>query len=105
MSLAHLIGVSQREVYQTLGLHIGVHEGEDHTGDTLGFLNFTPWEASVVAADIAIKSGNVEIGFLDRFNGAVILTGNYSGVRSAIEGVVDFFRDELHFTVCEITES
>lgn len=105
VSLAHLIGVSQTEVYQTLGLHIGVHEGEDHTGDSLGFLKFTPWEASVVAADIAVKSGGVEIGFMDRFCGALILTGNYSEVRSAMEGVVDFFRDELHFPVCEITES
>ncbi|MCD8013548.1 MAG: BMC domain-containing protein [Lachnospiraceae bacterium] len=105
VSLAHLIGVSQTEVYQTLGLHIGVHEGEDHTGETLGFLKFTPWEATVVAADIAIKSGAVEIGFLDRFCGALILTGGHSEVRSAIEGVIAFFRDELHFPVCPITES
>lgn len=105
VSLAHLTGVSSREVYQTLGLHIGVHEGEDHTGDTLGFLKFTPWEATVVAADIAIKNGNVEIGFLDRFCGALILTGPYAEVRSAVESVVAFFRDELHFPVCDITEN
>ncbi|MCD7885242.1 MAG: BMC domain-containing protein [Lachnospiraceae bacterium] len=105
VSLAHLIGTSKREVYQTLGLHIGVHEGEDHTGETLGFMNFTPWEAVVVAADIAIKNGDVEIGFLDRFNGALILTGRHDEVRSSIEAVITFFRDELHFPVCEITES
>ncbi|MCD8348569.1 MAG: BMC domain-containing protein [Lachnospiraceae bacterium] len=105
VSLAHLTGVSSREVYQTLGLHIGVHEGEDHTGDTLGFLKFTPWEATVVAADIAIKNGNVEIGFLDRFCGTLILTGPYAEVRSAVESVVTFFRDDLHFPVCDITEN
>ncbi|MCD7737318.1 MAG: BMC domain-containing protein [Lachnospiraceae bacterium] len=105
VSLAHLVGSSQKEVYQTLGLHIGVHEGEDHTGDTLGFLKFTPWESTVVAADIAVKNGGVEIGFMDRFCGALILTGNHAEVRSAIEGVVAFFREELHFPVCEITES
>ena len=56
MSLAHLIGVSQTEVYHNLGLHIGVHEGEDHTGDSIGLMKFTPWELTVVAADIALKS-------------------------------------------------
>ena len=30
--LAHVISRSDTCVYQNLGLHIGVHEGEDHTG-------------------------------------------------------------------------
>ena len=42
VSLAHLIGVSDSEVYKNLGLHIGVHLGEDHTGESLGLLQFTP---------------------------------------------------------------
>ncbi len=105
LSLAHQVGVTTKEVYQNLGLHIGVHEGENHEGESLGFLKFTPWEATVVAADIAIKSGNVGIGFLDRFCGSLILTGAQDEVQSSIEGVVAFFRDELHFPVCEITRS
>lgn len=38
VSLAHLIGVSDSEVYKNLGLHIGVHLGEDHTGESLGII-------------------------------------------------------------------
>ena len=34
--LAHVINPSQSCIYQNLGLHIGVHEGEDHTGDISG---------------------------------------------------------------------
>ena len=30
--LAHIISTSQTSIYQNLGLHIGVHEGENHTG-------------------------------------------------------------------------
>ena len=52
--LAHIINTSQTPVYQNLGLHIGVHEGEDHTGESIGLIRFTPWEAVVVAADVAI---------------------------------------------------
>lgn len=103
--LAQIVGVSQRAVYENMGLHIGLHEGEDHTGESIGLLHFTPWEASIVAADVALKSGHVEIGFLDRFCGTLILLGSRTDVQSAVEGVVDFFRSELHFPVCDITVS
>ena len=59
--LAHIINTSQTPVYQNLGLHIGVHEGEDHTGESIGLIRFTPWEAVVVAADVAMKSADVEM--------------------------------------------
>ena len=103
--LAQVIGVSDRSVYENLGLHIGVHAGENHVGESIGIMHFTPWESSVVAADVAVKCGNVEIGFLDRFCGTLIVLGSRTDVQSAVEGVVDFFRDELHFPVCDITVS
>ena len=99
LSLAQLIGVTDRRVYENLGLHIGTHLGEDHTGQSIGLRHLTPWEATVVAADVAMKSGNV-----DRFSGAVILLGSRAEVKSALEHVVEFFRTELGFTVCELTE-
>ena len=103
--LAHVIGVSQSCVYQNLGLHIGGHEGEDHRGESIGLIRFTPWEAVVVAADVAMKSADVEIGFMDRFCGSLILTGRLSEVQTAVEEVVRFFREELHFHTCEIHRS
>jgi ethanolamine utilization protein EutS len=103
--LAHVISVSQPCVYQNLGLHIGVHEGEDHTGESIGLIRFTPWEAVVVAADVAMKSADVQIGFMDRFCGSLILTGGLSEVQTAVEEVVRFFREELHFHTCEVHRS
>ena len=103
--LAQVIGVSQRRICENMGLHIGVHAGEDHTGESIGLLHFTPWEATVVAADVATKCGQVEIGFLDRFCGSLILLGSRSEVLSAVEGVLDFFRDVMHFEVCDLTVS
>lgn len=104
VSLAQLIGVSDRQIYRNLGLHIGTHLGEDHTGESIGILHITPWEATVAAADIAMKSGSVELGFLDRFSGAVILLGDRAEVKSALEHVLAFFREELGFPVCQLTE-
>lgn len=101
--LAHIITPSEACIYQNLGLHIGVHEGEDHTGETIGLIRFTPWEAVVVAADVAVKSAHVDIGFMDRFCGSLILTGGLAQVETAVEEVVRFFRDTLGFRTCEVT--
>ena len=57
--LAHIISSSQTSIYQNLGLHIGVHEGEDHTGESIGMIRFTPWEAVVVAADVDFKTCSI----------------------------------------------
>ena len=103
--LAHVLNPSQACIYQNLGLHIGVHEGEDHTGDAVGKIRFTPWEAVVVAADVAMKSADVQIGFMDRFCGSLILTGGLTEVQTAVEEVVRFFSEVLGFKTCAIHRS
>ena len=105
LSFAHVFTPSDKSVYENLALHIGVHEGEDHTGDAIGMVRVTPWEAIVVAADVAVKAADVQVGFMDRFSGALIILGGLSQVMTAVEEVVKFFRDELHFDVCEIHKS
>ena len=104
LSMAHVIRVSREEVYNNLALNIGVHEGENHKGEAIGIIDLTPWESTVIAADIALKYGDVEIGFMDRFSGTLIITGKYSMVSSAVHGIHDFFERTLGFVVCEVTE-
>ena len=59
----------------------------------------------IIAADTAMKNGNVEIGFKDRFNGELIITGELADVKSSITKTVEFFKDVLGFTVCEVFEN
>ena len=103
--MANIITPTDSSVYRNLGLHIGVHEGDDHTGEAIGLVRFTPWEAVVAAADIALKSGDVEIGFMDRFNGSLIITGALAQVQTAVEEVVGYFRSRHDFGVCDIYKS
>ena len=103
--LAHVISPSEACIYQNLALHIGVHEGEDHTGESIGLIRLTPWEAVVVAADVAVKSANVQLCFMDRFCGSLIISGALSDVLSSVESVVKFFGEELGFGVCKIHKS
>lgn len=103
--MAHIINPTDTCIYQNLALHIGVHEGEDHTGETLGLIRFTPWESVVVAADIASKSADIQVCFMDRFCGALIISGKLANVQAAVESVVQFFGEELGFAVCKIHKS
>nr|WP_294678866.1 BMC domain-containing protein [uncultured Blautia sp.] len=103
--LAHVISPSQACIYDNLGLSTGTHEGEDHRGESVGMIRLTPWESVVVAADVAMKSADVQIGFMDRFCGSLIITGGLSQVQTAVEEVVKFFGEELHFRTCPIHRS
>ena len=103
--MAHIINPTDTCIYQNLALHIGVHEGEDHTGETLGLIRFTPWESVVVAVDIASKSADIQVCFMDRFCGALIISGKLADVQAAVESVVQFFGEELGFAVCKIHKS
>ena len=103
--LAHIINPPDERIYQNLALHIGVHEGEDHTGETLGLVRFTPWEAVVVGADVAMKSADVQVCFMDRFCGSLILSGKLTDVQTAVESVVKFFDEELGFSTCKVHKS
>lgn len=100
--LAHIINPTERCIYENLALHIGVHEGEDHMGETIGMIRFTPWEAVVAAADIAVKAADVEIGFMDRFCGSLIITGKLAQVETAVKEVVRVFDEELGFATCKV---
>lgn len=102
--LAHVLNPLEECIYHNLALHIGVHEGEDHTGEALGLIRFTPWEAVVVAADVAVKSANVQLCFMDRFCGSLIVSGKLTEVQTAVESVVKYF-GEIGFGTCEIHKS
>ena len=60
---------------------------------------------AVITADIALKSANVDLGFVDRFSGTLIVTGKVAEVDSAFTAIGDYFRDTLKFTVCEKTRT
>ena len=103
--LAHVFTPTDDSIYQNLGLHIGVHEGEDHSGEAIGIIRFTPWEAVIAAADMALKAADVQIGFMDRFNGSLIITGKIAQVTTAVEETVRYFDSEIGFRVCPVGRS
>lgn len=103
ITLAHVIGTSDYSVYKNLGLDIGFHEGEDPTGRSIGIIHIHPPESIIIAADISVKWGDIDIGFMDRFSGSLIITGSRAEVDSAIEECCRYFGETLRYTTCPIS--
>ena len=99
ITFAHVMGGPAPIIYQKLGLNPQL----DYGSSAIGIMNMTPPESAVIASDIAVKSGNVYLGFADRFTGTLIITCEIYEVMSVLTEVVNYFRDTLVFVVCKIT--
>ncbi len=101
ITLAHIIASPDPILYHKLGLNPEL----DFTGSAIGILTVSPAETAIIAADIATKSANVDLSFVDRFSGTLIITGLISDVESALSAIVSYCRDRLGFTVCELSKT
>ncbi len=101
ITIAHIIANPDDILYKKLGLDPAL----DYSKTAIGIVTMSPAETAIIAGDIAIKSSGVELGFVDRFSGTLIVTGRISDVASSLNALVDYCRDVLGFTVCPITKT
>lgn len=93
VTLAHIIANPGGELYKKIGL---VTEGESNA---IGILTITPSEAAIIAGDAAAKAGSINIGFIDRFSGSLVITGELAAVESAVENVLSVLSGTLQFSI------
>ena len=96
VTMAHIIPNPQGGIHERLGI------GND---GAIGIMTITPSEAAIIAADAAAKAGNIEIGFVDRFTGSLIITGDVADVETAIRAAVNTLVSILDFTTTKVTRS
>lgn len=97
LTLAHVIANPLEIICEQLGLDEGC--------ESIGILTITPGEAAIIAADAATKAADVGIGYVDRFGGSLVLTGNVASVEAAVTEVRSLLENVLKFTVTDITRS
>ena len=90
VTLAHVIAHPVEELYGKLGLF--------ETGGAIGIFTITPSEGAMIAADVASKAANVTIGYVDRFNGSLLITGDVAAVEAAMRDVMSVLCDLMGFT-------
>lgn len=96
ITLAHLIASPDSSLYQKLGIE---------AAGAIGIMTITPSEGAIIAADVATKAANVEIGFLDRFSGSLVITGDVASVESSLKDVIKVLQEVLRFSPAPITRS
>lgn len=101
ITMAHVIASPDEILYKKLGLDPKV----DYHRSAIGVLTMTPSETAIIAADLAVKAAAIQIGFIDRFSGTLIITGTISDVTIAFERILDYTAAELGFTICRVTKA
>ncbi len=101
ITIAHIIASPDEILYTKLGLNPEI----DYNHSSIGIMTMSPAETAVIAADIAMKSSNVELGFVDRFSGTLIITGSVSNTETAVNSVCEYAKNKLGFAVCDITKT
>lgn len=101
ITLAHIIASPDPVLYQKLGLNPEL----DYNRAAIGIVTISPAETAVIAADIAMKTANVDLGFVDRFSGTLIITGLVADTEAAVHAICDYAEKKLGFAVCECTRT
>lgn len=101
ITLAHIIANPDRSLYEKLGLGAAM----DYVKSAIGVLTVTPAETAIILADISIKASGVELGFLDRVSGSLVIMGTVSEVEASVQAVLSYADETLRYTVCEITRT
>lgn len=101
VTLAHMIANPDKVLYQKLGLDPTV----DYKRSAIGIITISPSETAIIAADISMKTSGVEIGFVDRFSGTLIITGSVSEVETATQAITNYLSEKLGFTTCEVSRT
>ena len=97
VTLAHIIANPEKDIFRKLGIN--------EANNALAILTITPSEASIIASDIATKSGDISLGFLDRFSGSVVICGEVADVEEALKQVINQLNSILKFSIPPITRT
>jgi len=98
VTMAHLIANPDNDLYKKLGVI-------SKTRGALGIMTITPSEAAIIGADAATKAADVEIVFVDRFSGSLVICGDVSAVDAGLRGALRVLGETLRFALTEVTRS
>ena len=96
VTIAHIIANPDKPLCKRVGLK---------DAEAIGIMTVTPGESAIIAGDLALKAAEIEIGFLDRFSGTLVVSGRLSSVTRALEAANDGLCEVLGFYPAPITRT
>lgn len=101
ITLAHIIASPDPILYEKLGLDPSV----DYARAAIGIMTVSPAETAIIMADVALKAAAIDLGFVDRFSGSLIISGTVSEVEASEQAILEYVKNTLNYTVCGITRT
>lgn len=101
ITLAHIIASPAPVLYEKLGLDPSI----DYARAAIGILTVSPAETAIIMADVAMKAAAIDLGFVDRFSGSLIILGTVSEVEASEQAILEYVKNKLGYTVCTITRT
>ncbi len=98
VTLAHIMANADPQLFPKIGLM-------DKKAGSVAVMTLTPGETAVIGGDIAAKAADIELAYVDRFSGSLLITGRLPDVEAAVEAVVDTLTTVLGFTPAPITRT
>lgn len=95
ITLCHMIAHPDITLSNILGL----------SETAIGIMTITPSETAIVAADILTKSALVDLIFVDRYLGTLLITGQTSALEETLEKTISFLSRTMGFEAAPITRS
>lgn len=90
VTLAHLIAHPGEELVKKIGVP---------GAEAIGIMTLTPGETAMIAGDLATKAASVQIGFLYRFSGALVVYGSVGSIEEALQQTITGLSSILSYTV------
>ncbi len=101
ITLAHIIASPAPVLYEKLGLDPSI----DYARAAIGILTVSPAETAIIMAEVAMKAAAIDLGFVDRFSGSLIISGTVSEVEASEQAILEYVKNKLGYTVCTITRT
>ena len=98
ITLAHIIASPDPVLYEKLGLDPSI----DYARAAIGIMTVSPAETAII---MGMKAAAIDLGFVDRFSGSLIISGTVSEVEASEQAILEYVKKELQYTVCGITRT
>jgi len=95
VNLCHIIANPDRQVLACLAI--------EHCA--IGIVSVSPGEAAFAAANFLSKAASLEVVFIDRYLGTVLVTGRIAAIETACRDLMDMLVSRLEFERTAITYS
>lgn len=95
INICHIISNPDVRVTQQLSLEVS----------PFAIVSVSPGEAAIAVADYLSKSGSLDVMFIDRYLGTVLVTGSIGTLETTCKSLLRWLHEKMAFARAELTQS